>query len=957
MKFYPIVILIIGYWGSAYGQRLNSTLYANPYYQSALKNHKIDRYDLVINHLQKIDTAGLAKNLSLWAEYHWLLSNSYSQIGKKDITEKIYESILPVLLNSPPIKYDSIWSELFYDMCSFYTDNGAEFIVNELIEKAMALVVSTTGENSLEWAKLLSLLGYLKAKVMGDHDTGVLLLRKSLSIWLDNQKEKHVETARIYSKLSNSERYRKNKVLALKYGQKCLEIYSSINTRNKNKMIAESYMSLAITYYYYDEYDTAISYYWKAIDIMKKMPPILSNSFINGYSLIGDCYYQKGDYLKAWDHYQIALKSYKKAFGPTHPKLGMIYGNMLAILIKLERFEEAESFSEKVNSIVNYDPNLPNPFSNVLQRRANLVTMLYFQAKNHFFWYRQNGNQSLLEKACHGFDRIVQLIETIHADYEESGSKQYLLDLYYYVFEMALNAHYEWYRVSGDPAVFERALGYTERSRAILLTEALRRQDAGYAAGVPNSLRQQLAQLRKDIVDMQNQEYLLKKQGKEDSPEMRVLYQRLYDLNEQRRILEADIKKRFPAYATAGQRPEPPSVAQIQARLKPNEAWITYFAGEDDMYAFVVQPQSVAFVHIPKNFPLEQWVEELRNAIYDYPMQRSDSLFHLYKTRAWELYQKLLQPLPPLPSRLILALDGVLEYVPFEALFYAEAADCNGRNCPYLLHRHIISHARAASLWLRRDNPKPSVKRKILAYAPRFPAPAVQDGTMASRRSELGPLTYNETEVRQIGRYFPVRIVRSAKASKEAFANSLSNYAVLHLATHAKANDKDGDLSFIAFTPSPKDTAHESYLLVRELYAMLLPADLVVLSACETGIGEIKRGEGLVSLAYGFNHAGARSLITSLWRVSDRETADLMKRFYAGLRKKLPKDEALCQAKRAYLAEQTGWKAHPFFWAAFVAQGDMAPLDLPVPVPAWLWALAGVALALAVWAGWRKWQR
>ncbi len=606
----------------------------------------------------------------------------------------------------------------------------------------------------------------------------------------------------------------------------------------------------------------------------------------------------------------------------------------------------------------NYDPSLPNPFSNLFQRRINLIPILYFQAKNHFFWYRQNGNRRLLEEACHGFDRTVQLIETIHADYEESGSKQYLLDLYYYVFEMALNAHYEWYRVSRDPAVFARALGYTERSRAILLTEALRRQDAGYAAGVPDSLRQRLSNLRKGIVDIQNQEYLLKKQGKEDSPEMRNLYQRLYDLGEQRRNLEAYIKKHFPTYATAGRRPEPPSVAQIQARLKPDEAWVTYFAGEDDMYALVVQAQHVAFVHIPKDFPLEQWVAELRNAIYDYPMQRSDSLFRLYRERAWGLYQKLVQPLmPQLPGRLILALDGVLEYIPFEALFYAEAANCDGRNCPYLLRQHVISHARSAALWLKDDNPKPSVKRKILAYAPRFPAVAIQEATIASRRSELGPLTYNETEVRQIGRYFPVRIAQSAKASKDAFTTSSSGYAILHLATHAKANDEEGDLSFIAFTPSPKDTAQESYLFARELYAMSLPAELVVLSACETGIGEIKRGEGLVSLAYGFSHAGARSLITSLWRVSDRETADLMKRFYAALRKKLPKDEALCQAKRAYLAEQTGWKAHPFFWAAFVAQGDMAPLDLPAPLPAWLWVLAGIALVLMGWVGWRKWGR
>ncbi len=352
MKSYLIITLMVFYWGGVSGQYFNNTLYADPNYQSALKNHKLGKYDLVLSYLHKIDTAGLGKDLSLWAEYQWLLSDSYNQVGKKDTAGMVYNSILPILLNSQSIKYDSVWSELFYDICIFYIDSGVETIASQLIERGLDLAISTNGENSTEWAKFISLLGYLKSRAIGDYDTGVQLLRKSLYVWLENKKEKHIEAARIYSKLSHSELNRKNRVLAVKYAQKSLEIYSSINTRNKHKLIANSYASLASIFYRYDEYDTAISYYLKAIDIMKEMPPSLSSAIMNNYSSIGDCYYQKGDYSKALDYYKIALRLHEKAFGPMHPKLGVIYGNILAILIKLGRFEEGEAFSKKINSIV-----------------------------------------------------------------------------------------------------------------------------------------------------------------------------------------------------------------------------------------------------------------------------------------------------------------------------------------------------------------------------------------------------------------------------------------------------------------------------------------------------------------------------------------------------------------------------------------------------------------------------
>lgn len=145
-------------------------------------------------------------------------------------------------------------------------------------------------------------------------------------------------------------------------------------------------------------------------------------------------------------------------------------------------------------------------------------------------------------------------------------------------------------------------------------------------------------------------------------------------------------------------------------------------------------------------------------------------------------------------------------------------------------------------------------------------------------------------------------------------------------------NDKNSDLSYIAFTQHGDSTNQEELLYLRELYDLEIPADMVVLSACETGIGELQNGEGVISLARGFTYAGAKSIITSLWNVNDQKTADLMVDFYRNLKEGQQKDNALANAKRSYLQQTSGNLAHPFYWAGFIPIGNMDSIEL---TPTW----------------------
>jgi CHAT domain-containing protein len=216
----------------------------------------------------------------------------------------------------------------------------------------------------------------------------------------------------------------------------------------------------------------------------------------------------------------------------------------------------------------------------------------------------------------------------------------------------------------------------------------------------------------------------------------------------------------------------------------------------------------------------------------------------------------------------------------------------------------------------------------LMALAPFYVSDTSVLATRATQRLVLAPLPYSREEIQRVQEQVGGNdlVLSGQQASKKLFLKMAGQYSILHLATHGKANHREGDFSFLAFATEDPD-AEKGLLSVGELYNCSLNADLVVLSACETGIGEEQRGEGVVSLARAFAFAGAKSIVSSLWSVNDKSTMQVMDGFYAELKAGRSKNLALNTAKQQYLEQHPGKASHPFFWAGFVAVGDMSALQ------------------------------
>ena len=274
------------------------------------------------------------------------------------------------------------------------------------------------------------------------------------------------------------------------------------------------------------------------------------------------------------------------------------------------------------------------------------------------------------------------------------------------------------------------------------------------------------------------------------------------------------------------------------------------------------------------------------------------------------------QTLPNSIRQLIIIPDEILNYLSFTALIKnvpANNRETNYYQLPYLLHDFDFSYHYSSALLGASNNKNTQRKLKdFVGFAPKF------EGRNSTTRN-LEYLEHNRDEVKIIDSIVGGKVFIDFNATLHAFQDSTDDYKIVHLATHATCNDSLPFESSIHF--------QEASMPIYELYHLEQNLDMVVLSACETGAGQLRKGEGIQSLARAFLQSNCKSVITSLWKVNDEQTPKIMSQFYQNIFDKgQTKTAALATAQRSYLESNPISYAHPFYWATFIQIGDTQAL-------------------------------
>lgn len=503
------------------------------------------------------------------------------------------------------------------------------------------------------------------------------------------------------------------------------------------------------------------------------------------------------------------------------------------------------------------------------------------------------------------------------------------------------------------------ALRASEQARARSLLDILGEAGADLRQGGDRGLVEQARRLRGEIDTVETQRLELLGAG----ADAREASRRLEALLDEYRKTEANLRLSSPRYAALTQ-PEPLSVEGIRNEVLDGRALLLEYAlGEERSFLWAVSPQGLRSFVLPPRAVIEDAARRYYQALSVHPAPPTPPGTPAGRTAqaaglqaaADELSRMLLRPVEPLLAGqpLLIVSDGALQYVPFGSLPAPASLDRPKRL--YLTEGHdVVSLPSASVLAVLRHElagrpapPKelavfadpvfqpvekpPTVKPPGRSLILKAASPPPRRGGEEDARGEIDPrklarLRFSEKEAEAIAALVPEdkRLValRFEASRARATGGALAQYRMLHFATHGLIDSRNPELSSLVLSLfDRKGQPQNGFLRLHDIYNLKLNADLVVLSACQTALGQEIRGEGLVGLTRGFMYAGAARVLASLWSVDDRATSELMKRFYGHMISgRQSPAEALRQAQ-IELSRDPRWSA-PYYWAGFSLQGE-----------------------------------
>lgn len=819
-----------------------------------------------------------------------------------DVGEKMFGVEAPALANSLVNLAD------VYDMKADYSKAIIYY------ERARAIAEKTFGPDYPGLATIVANLAgvysekgdYLKAESLGQRAVSIL------------ERTSGPEDRRLGVPLENlADAYRLEGAIdkAEPLYKRALKIFEKTQGP-EHPLVADTLTNLADIDHDRRDFATAEALYQRALAIREKKLGADHPDVALSFEHLGTLFRDRGDYGRAEDFYRRALAIREKALGPEHPDVVNTLTNLSTLQMAMGNFGEAEGSLSQAIAISEHNADL-NLLAGSERQKLAYLKLLSPQLNQAITL-----NASLAPEQAAARDLAATTV------LQRKGRVQDLLSDNLQVLRQHLN--------NEDAKLLDAVDDVTSRLARLVL---------GGPANTTSEEHQK----------------------------------RVNALKEEREHLEAEISKRSAEFLAVSQ---PVTLEAVRSALPGNTALLEFMAyrrylpggvtdqdrvGESRYVVYVIRPTGdVQWRELGESKVLDRAIDAFRQALRDSKRNDVTQLARAVDERVMRPVRSLIGD----ATHLLVSPDGELDLIPFEAL-----VDENGR---YLLERYSITYLTAGRDLLRMQVPRESRSKPIVVADPFFGEPGSRQiaearslkvnhtKTASARRSittgqdlstvYFAPLIGTAQEAHTIHSLFPEARVLTGERATEAALKGVDAPRILHIATHGFfLQDQGSDTG--PTTPGPAEGGTRAIQarvniensLLRSGLALaganlnkgggddgiltaleaanlnLWGTKLVTLSACDTGVGEVKNGEGVYGLRRAFFLAGTETLVMSLWPVSDYVTRELMSDYYGGLKKGLGRGEALRQAQLA-MHKRKGHQ-HPFYWASFIQSGEWASLD------------------------------
>jgi len=686
--------------------------------------------------------------------------------------------------------------------------------------------------------------------------------------------------------------------LALEYFQRSLALGQEVGNR---RPIAYTLISIGIAYRDRGDYGLALEHFQKSLKLSEE----LGDRLLTSHAL-----YQIGFANQVQGNYDLALDHYRKS------------------LTLKESLNERRGIAETLNDIATVQYEQGN-YRSALETAVRAVAIAREIGFRETLWeapttagraHRMLGQS---EQSRHSFEEAIAAIEDFRT--QVGGGEQQLQQF----FENKVSPYHSMVELLTAQNNHREALVYAERAKSRVLLDVLQASSRSVTKNMTAEEQQQEQRLRSELVSVNSEVSRERQRPQLDQTHLPGLNARLEKARFDYEAFQTTLYAAHPELRV--QRGEAKTLTLEDARglLTDQDALMEYVVTDKKIYLFVLTTEAGLTSHVPtlKSYTLPITRNDLAAQVTAFRQQlaRRDLTF---KVAANKLHELLIRPArAELQGKrtVVIVPDGVLWELPFQAL-----TDTNGH---YLVEDHAISYAPSLTVLremtrVREQKKRVSSELNLLAIGnPELRNVIAERVSLVHRDEKLGPLPEAEKEVTILGQLYGPgsAIYIGPDAREDRFKQEAGRFNVLHLATHGILNNASPMYSQIVLAQS--DTGEDGLLEAWEIMKLHLNADLVVLSACESGLGRVGVGEGMIGLTWALFVAGSPTSVVSQWKVDSASTTALMLEFHRNLRAgvKSPRNNvSIAQALQAAslkLLRQREYR-HPFYWAPFVVVGD-----------------------------------